>query len=407
MPTLDLALAFTDFQTLPAAEAESSARRIADENARRAFDLARAPLLRAVLVQVGPARHLLTLVVHQIVFDGFSMQVLSRELGVLYDAFILGQPSPLSSLPVQYSDFTSWKRELLRGTTLTGQFAYWRNVLSAPYTPLALPADHPRGQAQTGPAMRIHFALGRRLTHAVARLGREESTTHFAILVAALQALLYQYTGQTDVIVFASTAARSRPEMAGIIGLFANVLPLRTSLAPDLSFRELLRCVRRAIIEAFANQDVPFEEIVDQIVTAAPAGPSRSTSLFQVMLIYQNSPRMAIDVDGAHFDPAEEFDNGAAKFDFLFEVALAAETGLGGWLKFRRDTFEPGTIQTLLRDLQILLESALADPDANVSGLLPTGHDQSVPDNVAPQGAKTSFIAPRDPLEWQLEAICQ
>ncbi len=206
----------------------------------RPFDLHRGPLLRAVLFTWAPETYLLVLTVHQIVFDGASIFLFSRELGETYRAITGSRTVSLRELPIQYVDFAHWQRSFLQGPALEDGTSFWSRAMHAGYAPLRLPRQSPTAP-HTGPAVRRSWALSKSLTAGLKTLAHQEHTTEFTVFVATLQAVLHGYTRAEDIIVFASCAARSRPEIKNLIGLFANVLPLRTDLAGNPSFRELLR----------------------------------------------------------------------------------------------------------------------------------------------------------------------
>jgi hypothetical protein len=279
-------LPIEDLSGLPEQEREQTARRRASAEARRPFNLATGPVLRASLLRLGEQDHVLLLNIHHIVSDGWSQGVVLRELTTLYSAFATGQPSPLPELPIQYADFAAWQRNWLQGDRLQEQLDYWKQRL-ADLAPLELPTDRPRPPTQSFRGGKVNFEIPPKLTGELRKLGRSEGATMFMTLLAAFQALLSRYSGQMDVAVGTPIAGRHRKEVENLIGFFVNTLVLRTDLGGNPSFRDLLRRVREVSLGAYAHQDLPFEKIVDEL--QIPRDPSRNP-LFQVMFALQNTP---------------------------------------------------------------------------------------------------------------------
>ena len=390
-----------DLQTVLENEREGEALRRAAEEVRRPFDLARGPLLRAAAFQLFDAHYLLVVTVCHMVFDGWSMRVFSRELGALYAAFAEGRPSPLPDLPVQWLDFVCWQNDLIRGAVLDRERSYWRSQLETPYFPMPLTVDHPRSTAPSG--SKQPWELSRDLTEKLNGLAQQENATHFTALLAAIQSWLHCHTGQEDVMVFASTFARILPETRGLIGLFANVLPLRSNLAGNPTFREVLCRVRDVTLTAFAHQSLPFENILEMLPSAV--NPNHNP-LFQVMLVHQNAPLPRLTCGDVIFNPTDEIDSGATKFDFLWDVAETRQ-GLKGVFTHRSDIFDVATIAALLRDLEGFIASLVTDPDRPVRELSqalkckPASHS----DAPRPHESVPSFAAPRTLLQEQLAAL--
>jgi len=255
-----LALPIIDLESLP--EAEREANRITLEEAQRSFDLTRSPLLRVTLLRLSKEEHLMLLVMHHIISDGWSLGVLIKEITILYTAFAQGRSSPLAPLPIQYADYAHWQREWLRGQALTEQLAYWRRKLAGAPPALELPTDRARPPVQGygGAAARVELDAG--LTGALKALGRTEGATLYMLLLAGFQALLHRYTAQDEVVVGTPVAGRSRPEVEQLIGCFVNTVAVRADFGADPSYQELVRQVREVTLEAYEHQEVPFERLV-------------------------------------------------------------------------------------------------------------------------------------------------
>ena len=243
-PEAAFELPVVDLQELPEAEREARSRQIIAEESQRPLDLSAGPLFRAALVQLSQEEHILVVVMHHIITDGWSLGVFTRELEALYAAFSEGKPSPLPDLPVQYADYAAWQRERLQGEVLEGQVAYWKEQLAGELTQLQLPTDRPRPAVQTHRGARHGFDLPKGLAEKINNLSRQQGVTLFMTLLAAFKVLLYRYTGQTDFAVGSPIANRTRSELEGLIGFFVNTLVLRTDMAGDPSFIELLGRVR-------------------------------------------------------------------------------------------------------------------------------------------------------------------
>ncbi|WP_279636870.1 non-ribosomal peptide synthetase [Corallococcus llansteffanensis] len=363
-PAADFHLSVVDLGARPGPERQAEARGLAAAEAVRPFDLARGPLLRASLIRLDSREHVLLLTMHHIVSDGWSMDVLVREVTGLYGAFVQGRSSPLSELPVQYADYAVWQRSWLQGEVLEAQLGYWKQQLSGAPALLELPTDKPRPavQSQRGALQPVHLPLS--LSEALSDFCQREGVTPFMALLAAFQVLLSRYSGQEDVSVGTPIAGRTRGETEGLIGLFINTLVLRSHVAPDASFRQLLQQVRDTTLAAYEHQHLPFEKLVEELQ------PQRSLSqspLFQVMLVLQNAPASELSLSGLSFQPlARDFE--ATKSDLTLSLAQSPH-GLTGSLGYRTDLFEPSTVARMIEHLGILLEAALAAPDSRVSEL--------------------------------------
>ncbi|HKQ60130.1 MAG TPA: amino acid adenylation domain-containing protein [Candidatus Polarisedimenticolaceae bacterium] len=359
-----LAPRWVDLSELPAPEREAEAQRLANEEARRPFDLTRGPLWRLTLIRLGPDDHLLVAVLHHIVSDGWSGALLIRELAVLYEAFSRGASSPLPELPIQYADYAQWQRASLDGGAFDPSLAYWKGQLAGELPVLELPTDRPRPRHQSYRGGHRTFGISAECTQALERLGRREGGTLFMTLLAAFHALLQRWTGQDDQVVGSFFASRNRLELERLIGFFANTLVLRNDVSGDPSFVELLARVRKTTLQAFAHQDVPFERIVEEL--SPERDPSRHP-LFQVMFILQNVPSRAPGLGETRVEQVE-LETGAARFDLT--LCMIDQIGeLGGWVEYASDLFDASTIERLIRQWTSLLEGIARDPSRRISEL--------------------------------------
>ncbi|HEY7213852.1 MAG TPA: amino acid adenylation domain-containing protein, partial [Thermoanaerobaculia bacterium] len=369
-PELHPDLPVADLSALPQGERESAVRRLVAAEAVRSFDLRSGPLLRLRLLRLSEDEHVLVLAMHHIASDAWSLQVLLRELRDLYPAFAAGRPSPLPELPVQYADFAAWQRRWLSGEVLESHLAYWRRKLSG-VKPL-LPAHRSRTAASPqGDHRRLH--LPPELRESLKDLGRREGATLFMTLLAGFGVVLHELTGEEDVTVGADIASRTRGETEGLIGFFINMLVLRTDLARNPSFRQLLGRVRETALGAYAHQDLPFERLVEEQQPERRAGHS---PLFQVVFNFNNTH----DTDWAGglgrlgsliLEPVE-----VEQVTVRFELALLMREvpkGLEALWLFDRGVFAGATVERMHRRLEEVLETAAADPEARLSRLVAAG----------------------------------
>ncbi|HEX9937882.1 MAG TPA: amino acid adenylation domain-containing protein, partial [Longimicrobium sp.] len=356
---------------------EAAARRRVGEEASRPFDLSAGPLFRVALLRLGAEEHVLLLSMHHIVSDGWSMDLLFREMWALYDAYREGRASPLPELAVQYADYAVWQREQLAGGVLERQLAYWRERLAGAPELLELPTDHPRPAVQTYRGATVPVELSLELLERLQALGRSEGATLYMTLLGAFQALLSKYSGSDDVVVGSSIAGRTRKEVEELIGFFVNTLVLRTDLSGDPSFRETLRRVREVTLGAYAHQEVPFEKLVAELQ------PERSLShspLFQVMFELQKAGGGGGGGDGGGARPGLSMrgvgaELATAQFDLSLELA-ATPQGLRGALNYSTDLFERGTALRMLGHLARVLEQVADDPDVRLSRLALAGPEE-------------------------------
>ncbi|MBI2230714.1 MAG: amino acid adenylation domain-containing protein, partial [Deltaproteobacteria bacterium] len=362
-PSLKLALPVVDLSETPEAEREEQARRLAQEEARRSFDLSRGPLFRTRLLQVGEDDHVLLMTLHHIVSDGWSMGVMHHELAVLYQAFSNSQPSALPDLPIQYADYAVWQREWLKGEELERQISYWKKQLEG-ISPLQLPTDRPRPPLQTHRGAWQSLSLSQELTEKLKSLSRKEGVTLYMTLLAAFQTLLHRYSGQEDIVVGSPIAGRNRSEIEGMVGFFVNTLALRSNLSGQPTFKELLARVKEMALGAYAHQELPFEKLVEEL---HPERDLSHSPLFQVMFVLQNTSGTALKLGGIVVSPMR-VDGETAKFDLTLSLSEGAQ-GLRGAVEYSTALFDDGTIGRMLGHLQVLLEGIVADADRPIAAL--------------------------------------
>ncbi|MEA2175560.1 MAG: hypothetical protein QOD00_3152, partial [Blastocatellia bacterium] len=371
-PSLELRLVLLDLEELESDEREREALRLASEEAQLPFDLSRGPMMRAKLLRLSSVEHLLLLTIHHIASDGWSMGVLVREMMAMYEAFSQGQRSTLPGLLIQYADFAFWQREWFQGEILEGQLNYWKQQLGGSLPVLELPSDRPRLPMQTFRGAVQPLLIPKPLTDALRQLGQQESVTLFMTLLAAFKVLLYRYTGETDILIGSSIANRNRIEIEDLIGFFVNMVVLRTDLSGDPTLRELLGRVKEVALGAYAHQDLPFEQLVEEL---KPARDMSHAPLFQVAFVLQNAPMPALEISGLRMGLVE-IDSGTSKFDMTLSLE-ETEQGLKGLLEYNTDLFDATTISRFISHYQTLLQSVVNGPTARLSELsLLTGEER-------------------------------
>ncbi|EGJ29281.1 MULTISPECIES: non-ribosomal peptide synthetase [Moorena] len=363
-PHLKITLPIFDLQQLTEPEQFAQLQQLAVEEAQLPFDLAEGLLLRVSLLRLAEEEHVLLLTIHHIIWDGWSMAVFIEELSALYSAFYSQQPSPLPELPIQYRDFASWQRQWFTGEVLENQLNYWKQQLAGIPALLELPTDRPRPPVQTHQGSSLDFEVNGELTEKLKALSQASGATLYMTLLAAWATLLYRYSSQEDIAIGSPIANRTRPEMEPLIGFFANIIVLRNDLSGNPSFLELLARVRSCAMDAYANQDVPCEQLVEVLK------PERSLShsnLFQVMFVFQQAQIQKQELASFTLTPLS-LKSAIAKFDLTL---LMEETGSGieAKLEYNSDLFDQPTIVRIVGHFQTLLEGIVANPQAQVSTL--------------------------------------
>ncbi|HET7228997.1 MAG TPA: amino acid adenylation domain-containing protein, partial [Longimicrobium sp.] len=381
-----------DLSLLSRQQADSEAARIAGVEAETPFDLSRGRMLRAVLIRLSADEHLLVLNLHHVAGDGWSLSVLFGEVAALYAAFSQGRVPALEPLPVQYADYAVWQREWLRGEVLERQLAYWRGALAGAPAELRLASDRPRPPVQSYRGAVHRFHVGQETADAVRRVARAHGATPYMVLLAAYDALLHRWSGETDLVVGSPVAGRVSEQVEGLVGFFVNTMAVRVDVSGDPTFADLVARARRAALDAFAHQDLPFERVVEEL------RPERTLSrapLFQVSLILQNTPRQAVELPRLTLRP-EPVDSGTAKFDLSVELTETAD-GLAGEAEFATDLFDASTVARMMEQLAALLDAAVHAPQERMSRLLAALPDPAR-DRVLLEWNRTARPAPRGPV---------
>jgi len=358
-PTIDWKLPTIDLRSLSHRERDEKVRTLTLEQACKPIDLTKDWCWQATLLQLNTTEHILLLTLHHIAVDAWSIGIFFRELSALYGAFSQGQPSPLLELPIQYADFAVWQREYFQGNVLQQELEYWQNTLKNAPDVLPLPSDRPRPAVLSFAGKTLSFHISKTLVYGLKQLSQEAGTTLFATLLAALQTLLFRYSGEEEILVGSPIANRHQPEVEPLIGCLINTLVFRSNLSGNPSFRQLLSRVKETVLGALAHQTLPFEMLVDKLqltrnVAYAP--------LFQVMLVLQNTFSIEhIELPGLDVSHSR-IDNQTSQFDLTFHL-VETDSGLIGKLEYNTDLFDEPTMIRLLGHFQTLLQGAISNPD--------------------------------------------
>lgn len=362
--SLVLDLPIIDLRELASADRESEAQRVLRTESDRPFDLSIGPLVRAVLLRLADRENILLVTMHHIVTDGWSVGIFQRELSLLYNALVDGNSVTLPELPLQYTDFSVWQREWFEGDVYQSQLAYWKTQFQTLPPPLELRSDHARRPEQGFRGAQHTITLSKPFTRDLKHLCQKQNVTLYMMLLAAFNVLLHRYTGEEDIVVGTPIAGRQLAEIENLIGLFINTLALRTAVAGDLPFQELLKRVKQVALGAYAHQDLPFERLVKELQ------PERSfcrNPLFQVMFVLQTEDIQPLRLRGLE---AEHFRIGniRANFDLTLDIVERDEE-LVCLFESNADIFEPETIQRMMGHFRTLLEAIVLNPQQKISDL--------------------------------------
>ena len=363
-PDLNLTLSVVDLGDIPESQREERGHQLAIQEAQQPFDLAQEPLFRVKLLRLTEKEHLLLLSMHHIISDGWSCKVLFRELTALYEAFCTGKPSPIRELPIQYADFAHWQQQWQQGEGLNSQLDYWKQQLEGSPPVLELPTDRPRPPVLTHQGAKQSLLLPKSLSEALKALSHQEGATLFMMLLAAFKILLYRYTGQTDIIVGSPVAGRQQVETEELIGFFINTVGLRTELAGNPSFRELLGRVRKVTLDAYEHQDMPFDKLVEELHLSRDLS---YTPLFQVWFNMFNFADNQLELSGLTVEPLSILEP-ASKFDLTVYVQEQNE-GIELELVYNTALFDQQRMVEMLGQFQHLLMQIVKHPDASIAPL--------------------------------------
>ncbi|MBD2199772.1 MULTISPECIES: non-ribosomal peptide synthetase [Calothrix] len=361
---VDLTLPLVDLQNLTPNLQEQEVQKLAAQEAQQPFNLEQGPLLRVTILKLSAIEHVVLFTTHHIVSDGWSVGILVEEVAKIYTALANNQPAPLPELPIQYADFAVWQRQYLTTEVINTQISYWRNHLGTTPPLLDLPHDYPRPAILSYQGNTKFFLLSESLTKALKALSQQEGVTLFMTLLTAFKILLHRYSQQDDIVVGTAIANRHRAEIEPLIGFFVNTLVLRTNLAGNPSFRQLLQQVREVTLGAYAHQDLPFEQLVEEL---QPERHLNRNPLFDVMFDFHNEPVQELKLPELTFSLLSE-QRQTAIFDLAVTMA-ETEQGLAGTIEYSTDLFNASTIERMLGHFQVLLAAIVAQPEQSLANL--------------------------------------
>jgi hypothetical protein len=361
-PLLTIMLPVVDLASIAETALDSQSIPLAAEEARRKFDLLDGPLIRTTLVRRSEQDHILFLTLHHIVSDAWSLGIFLRELEALYTAYARGNPSPLPELPAQYLDFAVWQRQ--RADALRVQLSFWKQTFITPPAQLELPLARPRPVRPTSRGACHWLTLSGDLSDKLKALSRQENCTLFMTLLAGFYVVLHGYTGQSDISLGSPIAGRNRAEFEKLIGFFVNTLILRADLSGNPTFRQLLGRVRQLALQSYANQDLPFEQVVSAV---APDRNTDHSPLYSVWFGLHAGSLPTLTLPAVDMIPIET-DTQTIKVDLAVHLSDKPE-GIAGKLEYNKDLFEAATIASLSEDFESVLTGATAQPDLRLNAL--------------------------------------
>jgi len=363
LPVSDIRISQIDLQQLPENEREENFLKQANEEVHRSFDLEKGPLFRSFLFTIKEGEHILLLVIHHIVTDGWSFGVFFDELGDLYQAFLHDNESPLLELPIQFPDYAKWQRGLLNDDVLETQLTYWSNKLSGADL-LELPTDRVRPPTQSFLGKSHISVLSIEIIEKLKVLSRKVNATLYMTLLTAFNVLLYRYSNQEDILVGTPLAGRDLPEVEGLIGYFLKTIVVRNDLSGDPTFLEMIDRVRDIVVEAHTYQDLPFEKLVDALDITRDL--SRNP-LFQVMFTLQNYPLSSRQLTGLEMSSVH-IERKKAMYDLTLTVEEGKQ-GLQAIFEYCTDLFDDETITRMADHFNTMLEAIVMDPGQRISKL--------------------------------------
>jgi amino acid adenylation domain-containing protein len=334
------------------------------KEASKPFNLSQDDMLRAELITTGADSYVLLLVLHHIAADGWSMPVLVSELSKLYSSFSNNETSELKTPEIQYADYAIWQREYLDVANLQSKLSYWEEKLAGTAT-LELPTDHMRPAVQSSNGAVYEFTINKEVAEKLQKLSLEQGVTLYMTLLSIFKVLLYRYSGQEDICVGTAVANRDREEIGKLIGFFVNTLALRTNLNGEDAFTELLSKVKQTTLEAYSQQDVPFEKVVEAVVKERDL--SRSP-LFQVMFVLQNTGTILALELGDIKIKGERAGDTSSKYDLSFNAEETKE-GIRFVVEYNADLYEMATIARMAGHYAELVTSVTNEPSTVINKL--------------------------------------
>ncbi|HEX5324473.1 MAG TPA: condensation domain-containing protein, partial [Capsulimonadaceae bacterium] len=363
-----------DFSVVDAPADSDVLEKMVVGEAAKPFDLAKGPVYRCLIIRMQPNEYVIVLTLHHIVSDMVSAGILFKDLSAFYRAKIGSSSADLPELPVQYADYAAWQRDCFAKGLLAGQVEYWRQQLKDAPAYLEVPLDNPRPALPTFLRGFVPLAVSKDTFEQIGKLCREENATPFMFFMAAYMHLLGKHANRKDILVGTDVLNRDRSETANLIGFFVNQLVFRADLAQSATFRELLRQVRDTAFEAYAHQDLPFDQLVEQL---RPARDRERPPFYQVKLAYGTGAPAAPDLEGVQVR-REPRVRDTAQLDLTLFLNESAGS-VTGELEYRAELYRPETIARIVADYEAMIRSFAGDPNAALDtqpGPAPTAQDR-------------------------------
>lgn len=357
-------LKIVDSKGIPEDKKPDEIKRLALEDNMKVYDLGRGPLIRAALYNMGVNDNVLILNMHHSISDGWSIGILIKEISILYEAYALGKTVSLPELPIQYGDYAVWQNEWIQNGLIDKQLDYWTKALEGYSMILELPTDHARKQTQSFKGARHYLEIPAGLVDKLNKISLKKGATLFATLLTAFKILLYRYTGQEDIIVGTPVAGRNRIELEGLIGFFVNMLVLGSTFNGDNTFNMALVRERDMLTEAYENQELPFEYLVEKL---QPERDWSRNPIFQVVFGYQNEIAQIASIPGIDISSIE-INSNTARFDIELELWKTGDS-ITGYFEYSTDIFETGTISAMAVHYLTLLDSISTNSEQSISRL--------------------------------------
>lgn len=364
-PSVHLKIAVTDLRHLPQELRDAELDRFSAEEARRSFDLEKSPLLRVGLLRMEDQSYVLYLTLHHIICDGWSIGLIMEELQEIYSAFAEGRESPLPELSIQFGDYVVWQQEMLAGENITRQLEYWKKKLAG-YRRLDVPGDLQHAPVDSTNSAILSMVLPRELSNVLKELSNQQGGTMFVTSLATCLLLLRQITGKTDLAVGTPLAGRNRTDIEGLIGLFVNHIVVRADASGDPTFAEFAKRVRDSVWEAFAHQDVPFENVLK----ALNPGPNPYREPFHVINFicqreYARAATFVFEFSGIRMSTMPSKSQGA-----LYDLNFFMVEREDGWrlsLEYKTEVYGSSLAQQMLNHFRRLLDSIAENPNRRLS----------------------------------------
>ncbi|APF18146.1 amino acid adenylation domain protein [Caldithrix abyssi DSM 13497] len=364
LPRLHTPIEWLDLSQLSPEEQNRQIETLIKNEASTPFKLSQAPLFRARLIQLQDDEAIFILNMHHIISDGLSLEIMIKEVSAFYQALLQGKEAQLPPLPFQYSAYAKWQRQWLESEVLQKQLRFWQNQLSGAPQLLKLPTDFPRPKVQSFKGSKTYLELPAELSAKIKAIANRHRTTPYVVLLSAFSILLHRYSGQDDLVIGTPVSGRTRKEIENLIGFFVNSIPLRFELEGNPSFDELLEQVQKMVQDSLANQDAPFEKIIDALNLERDTS---YTPLFQVMFIYQQNPLKKMALSNLEIEPLQ-VETGTSKFDLSLAM-IEDEDQFRGMVEYNTALFKAQTIEKFIEHFTNLLRDIAQDEQKPVRAL--------------------------------------